>query len=134
MNTRERFVKTLSGEKVDRVPFIKVFGGTNAIHPEWEAYKEKHLDPELMLEAGNDVAETLLRYPSVGIIGGLRKESMYEGKEAIDREMDKARELVKKGRYIPGPDHFVLKLANFENYRYFMESLREVVLTTTAGN
>jgi len=27
MNTRERFVKTLTGEKVDRVPFMKVFGG-----------------------------------------------------------------------------------------------------------
>ena len=27
MNTRERFVKTLRGEQVDRVPFMKVFGG-----------------------------------------------------------------------------------------------------------
>ena len=36
MNTRERFVKTLLGEKVDRVPFMKVFGGTNAIQPMWE--------------------------------------------------------------------------------------------------
>ena len=36
MNTRERFVKTLTGKKVDRVPFIKVFGGANAIHPKWE--------------------------------------------------------------------------------------------------
>ena len=37
MDTRERFVKTLTGEKVDRVPFIKVFGGTNAAHEKWEA-------------------------------------------------------------------------------------------------
>ena len=36
MNTRERFVKTLTGEKVDRVPFIKVFGETNSIHKHWE--------------------------------------------------------------------------------------------------
>ena len=36
MNTRERFVKTLRGEPVDRVPFIKVFGGNNAILPRWE--------------------------------------------------------------------------------------------------
>ena len=32
MNTRERFVGTLCGEPVDRVPFMKVFGGTNAVH------------------------------------------------------------------------------------------------------
>ena len=80
--------------------------------------------------AGNDVGRVLDRYPNVGVIGGLRKESMYEGKDAIDREMVKAREWIKKGRYIPGPDHFVLEHASFANYRYFMESLREVVMTT----
>lgn len=36
MNHRERFVRTLTGKAVDRVPFIKVFGGTNAIIPGWE--------------------------------------------------------------------------------------------------
>ena len=81
--------------------------------------------------AGNDVGRVLDRYPNVGIIGGLRKEAMYEGKEEIDREMLKAREWIKKGRYIPGPDHFVLEYASFANYRYFMESLRDVVMTTT---
>ena len=37
MNTRERFVRTLTGQDVDRVPFMKVFGGRNAIVPRWEA-------------------------------------------------------------------------------------------------
>ena len=36
MNHRERFVRALTGREVDRVPFIKVFGGTNAIAPHWE--------------------------------------------------------------------------------------------------
>src|SRR5512137_1069147 len=36
MNHRERFVRTLTGRPVDRVPFIKVFGGTNATQPRWE--------------------------------------------------------------------------------------------------
>jgi hypothetical protein len=83
--------------------------------------------------AGNDVARVLDRYPTVGAIGGLRKESMYEGKAAIDAEMEKARMLIKKGRFIPGPDHFVLSYASFANYRYFMERLREVVMTTEPG-
>ncbi len=80
--------------------------------------------------AGNDIDRMHNRYPEAGVIGGLRKEAMYEGKGAIDREMEKARHLIRKGRYIPGPDHFVLKIASFANYRYFMESLREVVMTT----
>ena len=81
--------------------------------------------------AGNDVARVLEAHPAVGAIGGLRKECMYEGREAIDREMDKARRLIELGRFIPGPDHMVLQDASFESYRYFMERLREVVLTTT---
>ena len=36
MDTRERFVRTLTGQPVDRVPFMKVFGGDNAILPQWE--------------------------------------------------------------------------------------------------
>ena len=80
--------------------------------------------------AGNDVIRVRDRYPDVGVIGGLRKEAMYEGKEAIDREMIKARAIIRKGRCIPGPDHFVLKLASFANYRYFMDSLHDVVMTT----
>lgn len=81
--------------------------------------------------AGNEVGRVRDRYPNVGMIGGLRKEAMYEGKEAMDGEITKAREWIKKGRYIPGPDHFVLRQASFANYRYFMERLREVVMTTT---
>ena len=55
MNTRERFVGTLTGQEVDRIPFMKVFGGNFA---------------------------------------------------------------------------FVLEQASFASYRYFMERLREVVMTT----
>jgi len=80
--------------------------------------------------AGNDVARVRKRYPEAGIIGGLRKEAMYEGKGAIDTEIEKARALIRMGRYIPGPDHFVLQRASFADYRYFMERLREVVMTT----
>jgi uroporphyrinogen decarboxylase len=83
--------------------------------------------------AGNDVARVLDRHPAISVIGGLRKECMYEGKAAIDVEMKKARELIKKGRFIPGPDHFVLKTATFAHYRYFMESLKDVVMTTKPG-
>ena len=36
MTRRERFVRALTGQPVDRVPFIKLFGGDNAIVPQWE--------------------------------------------------------------------------------------------------
>ena len=90
---RERFVRTLTGREVDRVPFIKVFGGTNAMLGEWEAQ-------------------------CPGLTGN------------VDREIEKARRYIRLGRFIPGPDHFVLSSVPWENYRYFMERLREVVMTT----
>lgn len=60
-------------------------------------------------------------------------EQEIDGKEAIDRELEKARAYIKLGRYIPGPDHFVLSNVSWANYRYFMERLREVVMTTKPG-
>jgi hypothetical protein len=99
----------------------------------------------LMLEAGvtalypfevqsrNDAARVLRRFPGLGVVGGLDKNVMASGKEAIDREMDRARRLIQLGRFIPGPDHFVLSDVSWANYRYFMEQLREVVLTTEPG-
>ncbi len=86
------------------------------------------------VQCGNDVGRVLDRYPTVGCIGGLDKQVMARGREAIDAEMERARRLIEKGRFIPGPDHFVLSDVSFANYRYFMEQLREVVMTTTPGN
>ncbi|MDD5705362.1 MAG: uroporphyrinogen decarboxylase family protein, partial [Kiritimatiellae bacterium] len=80
--------------------------------------------------AGCNVDEVRRQHPTMGVIGGLAKEAMIYGKSAIDKEMEKARHLISLGRLIPGPDHFVQSDVSWENYRYFMERLREVVLTT----
>lgn len=86
------------------------------------------------VQSGNDVARVRERFPNVGCVGGLNKQVMAAGKDAIDREMDRARSLIELGRFIPGPDHFVLSDVTFANYRYFMEQMRQVVLTTTPGH
>jgi uroporphyrinogen decarboxylase len=85
------------------------------------------------VQSGNDVAKMLDRHATLGVIGGLDKRVMSKGRDAIDREMERARSLIRKGRFIPGPDHFVLSDVSWPNYRYFMERLREVVMTTVPG-
>ena len=85
------------------------------------------------VQAGNDVGSVLDRFPTLGVIGGLDKNVMAKGKQEMDCEIEKARELIRKGRYIPGPDHFVLSDVSWDHYRYFMERLREVVMTTKPG-
>lgn len=84
--------------------------------------------------AGCDVDEVRRRHPALGMIGGLAKEAMIYGPAAIDKEIEKARHLITLGRLIPGPDHFVQSDVPWENYRYFMERLREVVMTTKPGS
>jgi uroporphyrinogen-III decarboxylase len=96
-------------------------GGVNAMYP----YE---------VQSDNDVARVRERFPGMGCIGGLNKEAMAWGKEAIDAEMARARRLIQLGRFIPGPDHFVLSNVTFASYRAFMEQLRDVCLTTTPGH
>ncbi|MHC4983829.1 MAG: uroporphyrinogen decarboxylase family protein [Planctomycetota bacterium] len=86
------------------------------------------------VQAGNDAAAMLDEFPRLGVIGGLDKNAMAAGRDAINREMERAARLIEKGRFIPGPDHFVLSDVSFANYRYFMEQLRQVVMTTSPGN
>ena len=74
------------------------------------------------------------RFPEAACAGGLDKQVMARGQDAIDARINLARTLIEKGRFIPGPDHFVLSDVTFASYRYFMEQLREAVMTTTPGN
>jgi uroporphyrinogen-III decarboxylase len=97
---------------------------------------------ELMLEAGvnamypyeilasNDLDEARERLPGMAAIGGLKKEAMAEGDEAVEFEMERAARLIRKGKFIPGPDHFVQSHTSWPQYRDFMARLREVVLST----
>jgi uroporphyrinogen-III decarboxylase len=102
---------------IDDLAAVMMEGGVTAMYP-------------FEVGAGCDVPAVRRRYPSLGIIGGLAKEAMIRGKATIDREMERARQLIRLGRLIPGPDHFVLSNVSWAHYRYFMERLREVVMTT----
>jgi uroporphyrinogen decarboxylase len=106
---------------IDNLAGVMIEAGVTAMYP-FEA------------GAGCNVAEARRRYPQLGMIGGLAKESMIGGRAAIDRELEKVRAYISLGRFIPGPDHFVLSNVSWANYRYFMERLREIVMTTPSGS
>lgn len=74
--------------------------------------------------------EVRRRHADLGILGALNKQVMAASKREIDGELAKVPDLIRMGRCIPGPDHFVLSDVSWENYRYFMERLREIVMAT----
>jgi uroporphyrinogen decarboxylase len=82
------------------------------------------------VQSGHDIPSIRKKLPGMGCIGGLDKECMARGKKAIDDEIEKARALIPLGKFIPGPDHFVLENVKFESYEYFMKELKKAVLET----
>jgi uroporphyrinogen-III decarboxylase len=81
-------------------------------------------------QSGNDIAHIRKFLPGMGCIGGLDKECMAKDKNAMDEELEKARRLIPLGKFIPGPDHFVLENVPFENYSYFMRGLKQAIIET----
>ena len=62
------------------------------------------------------------------MMGGLDKRVMSMDRTSMDKEIERAIQLIKDGRYIPGPDHGVLTDVPWKNYKYFMERLKEIVV------
>jgi hypothetical protein len=82
------------------------------------------------VQSGNDIVAVRGRLTDMACIGGLEKNCMAKGIDAMDSELEKARMLIGQGRCIPGVDHFVLEDVPFENYVYFMRGLRDVIMKT----
>ena len=79
------------------------------------------------VQAGCDVEEYRRQYPRLGIMGGLDKRALAKDREAIDRELALAERMFQDGGYVAMPDHLVPPDVPFENYKYFLERLRELV-------
>lgn len=61
------------------------------------------------------------------MIGGVDKNALIRGKNAIDREMEKLHPLVREGGYIPTVDHRVPPDVSYENYLYYLERKKEIL-------
>jgi len=110
-----------SDGRVDELAPLMLEAGVTAMYP-------------FEVGAGCNVDAIRQQCPTLGMLGGLAKEAMIYGKAAIDKEMERVRHLISLGRLIPGPDHFVQADVSWANYRYFMERLRDVVMTTKPEN
>ena len=83
--------------------------------------------------AGCDVKKTLKDIPGMSAIGCLEKSAGAQDDHFMEQQLEFARELIRGGRCIPGPDHFVLENVSFEQYKKFFNRLRDVIMTTKPG-
>ena len=76
--------------------------------------------------AGCDVVATGKRYGNLLMLGGIDKRVLAQGKDAIDREMDRILPVMKRrGGYIPTSDHGVPEEVSFENYVHFRKRVQD---------
>lgn len=78
------------------------------------------------VQAGNDIRDYRRQYPDLGIIGGLDKRALAAGRDAIDQEVQRARDMVRAGRYVPAFDHLIPPDVPWSNFKYAADKIREV--------
>ena len=62
------------------------------------------------------------------IIGGINKLELEKGPAAIDAEIERRTPLMKDGGLVPMPDHLITPGTSLENYKYYLEKMRELRL------
>lgn len=86
------------------------------------------------VQAGNDIIEIRKHYPQLQIYGGIDKNIVAEGKQAIAAELKaKLPPLLKQGGYIPFVDHLVPPSVSWENFRYYRQRVRELAMKFGSG-
>jgi uroporphyrinogen-III decarboxylase len=78
------------------------------------------------VQAGNDITQIRKQYgQTLAIIGGIDKLALTRDKSAIDRELKaKLPMMTETGGYIAGLDHRVVVETSYENFTYFVETVR----------
>lgn len=118
------------------IPFLKEHGCGNVfvdtdgdfmkLIPEFLEAKVDGFLP-MDVNAGMDIIAVREAYPKLKFIGGFNKLRIAEGKEAINREFERLLPVIRQGGYLPGADHQVPPSASFENYKYYISRLKEVM-------
>lgn len=89
-------------------------GGVSIVFP-WET------------QFGLDITEVRRQYPNLGMVGGMNKHALADGRDAIDKELLKVPFMLESGRFIPCLDHGVTSEVSWDSYQYFYDRLRELI-------
>ena len=111
--------------------FVDTDGDFNILIPN---FIEAGLDGFLPMDvnAGMDIVEVRKNYPQLKFIGGFNKLKIADGKKAIDEEFARILPVIRQGGYVPGCDHQEAPSTSFEDFKYYIKRLKEVMLQAGA--
>lgn len=79
------------------------------------------------VNAGMDIVAVRKEFPELKFIGAFNKLVLLENREAIDKEFERIMPVIRQGGYIPGLDHQAAPNTSLENYKYYIEKLKEAM-------
>jgi uroporphyrinogen decarboxylase len=122
----KRVTEILHSHGVDII-FVDSDGNINELIPLWLESGVNFFGP-LEVAAGMDAVALRKKYGKEAILGGnIDKRALLKGKDAIREEVkSKLPFLLKSGGYFPALDHMVPPDITWENYCYFINTMREV--------
>jgi len=83
--------------------------------------------------AGSDVNEFRRQYPNLGIMGGIDKTAVADGRDAILRELGRVGGMFGKLGYIPALDHLIHPEISWGDFCFFMDGLKKTVGLDSRG-
>ncbi len=127
MMPRYRQITDLLHKNGIDIIFVDSDGNLNELIPLWLECGINYVWP-LEVAAGNDAVALRKEYGRDLILGGnIDKRALIKGKDSIrDEVMGKVPFLLEKGGYFPSVDHLVPPDVSFENYQYYINTVREV--------
>ena len=81
----------------------------------------------LEVAAGCDVNDWQKRFPELAFSGGIDKRILAMDHDAIDRELERIRPAIGRGKYIPDLDHLIPDDVSWDNYCYYASQLKRIV-------
>jgi hypothetical protein len=75
--------------------------------------------------AGCDIRRYRSQFPSLCIMGGIDKQEIAKGREAIDKELDRLDPMFKGPGYMPALDHLVHPEISYGDFKYFVSELKK---------
>jgi len=125
----QQLIDNIKKRQIDKNRKLYIYVDTDGdCRPVIPVYKKLGLDVMSPFEVASncDVVEIGKQYPDLVLSGGIDKRELANGKEAIDRMLDRIMPTMKaRGGYIPTCDHDVPAEVAFEDYLYFRKRLAE---------
>ena len=106
------------------VPFVDSDGDIESMVPWFTALGVEGLLP-LERQSGIDILRLRRHHPGFKMIGGYDKMVMHKGKAAMRAEFERILPVMRQGGYIPSVDHQTPPEVSLEQYRMYLDLLKE---------